>query len=176
MTLASEASQSDTLAVLPAKIRGYTDRQSVAPGENIRFFISDLHGRDSKSLPVSMIRLGQREAEVASGVASVHAAPVLVTRGWENNCWPVSYTANVPPEWRSGVYVARVSVEAGDSQDIYFVVRRSPREPVAPIVVQLPTTTINAYNNWGGVSRVETADQGIRGMAGSSWVRGQLRD
>jgi hypothetical protein len=102
-----------------------------------------------------MIRLGQREAEVASGVASVHAAPVLVTRGWENNCWPVSYTANVPPEWRSGVYVARVSVEAGDSQDIYFVVRRSPREPVAPIVVQLPTTTINAYNNWGGVSLYE---------------------
>src|ERR1035438_9545679 len=119
MTPASETSQSDTLAVLPTKIRGYTDRQSVAHGQDIRFFISDLHGSDSKHLPISIIRLGQFEAEVATGVATVHASPVPITRAWENNCWPVSYTVNVPPEWRSGVYVARVSGDTGDSQDIY---------------------------------------------------------
>ena len=155
MTPAPTDSQSDASAALPSKIRGYTDRQSAAHGESIRFFISDLHGSDSKNLPIRFLRLGRRETEVASGVATVHALPVPATRAWENNCWPLSYTAHVPPEWRSGVYVARVGGDAGDSQDIYFVVRRSLQEPVLPIAVQLPTTTINAYNNWGGVSLYE---------------------
>jgi hypothetical protein len=152
---ASETSQSETSAVPPPKIRGYTDRQSVAQGESIRFFISDLHGSGSKHLPISIIRLGQRQFEVASGVAAVHASPIPAARAWENNCWPVSYMVNVPLGWRSGIYVARVADETGDSKDIYFVVRRSLREPILPIVIQLPTTTINAYNNWGGVSLYE---------------------
>jgi len=152
MTPTEKTPRERTVRALPARIYGYTDRQSVAHGQTIKFFISNLHGTDSVRLPIRIIRLGLTETEVDSGVAAVHASPVPATRAWENNSWSLSYATTIDRGWRPGVYIARVNDGTATSEDIYFVVRDSRRESPMPMVIQLPTTTINAYNNWGGAS------------------------
>jgi hypothetical protein len=137
---------------ISAKIRGYTDKQSVAQGQSIHFYISNLHGSDLAHLPIRIVRLGRSETEVASGVAAVHARPVSADRAWENNNWDISYTLTADRTWRSGVYAARVGQITDDAKDIFFVVKNTLPDLAAPIVVQIPTTTMNAYNNWGGAS------------------------
>jgi hypothetical protein len=138
--------------VTAARIRGYTDRQSVLQGQSLCFRICDLKGAASVSLPIRIVRLGLVETELAAGLAEVHAGPVPAERGWENNRWPVSHTLSVGRDWPSGVYVARVGLKDTDAPGVYFVVRNASPADAAPIVVQIPTTTINAYNNWGGAS------------------------
>jgi hypothetical protein len=139
-------------AATPLKIRGYTDRQSVAQGGTIQFCIAAPHGGASSKRPVRIIRIGRVETEVASGLAAVRAVPGPVARAWENNQWETGYALTVGRDWRPGVYVARTGEAADDRAEIFFVVKTARPGAAAPIVVQIPTTTINAYNNWGGAS------------------------
>jgi hypothetical protein len=54
----------------------------------------------------------------------------------------------VPSELASGVYIAKLSASTGE-RDCLFVVRASSPQP---LLVQLPTSTYEAYNGWGGDS------------------------
>jgi hypothetical protein len=135
------------------KIRGYTNRQSVGQGEVIGFHIADLQGSESQTLPISFVRLGQHELQVASDAALVRAANVLDAQGPGNSGWEESCALRIGRDWRPGVYAARV--HAPGAPDIFFVVRRTGSDRAAQIVIQIPTATINAYNNWGGSSLYE---------------------
>lgn len=135
-----------------AKIRGYTDSQSIAQGCKLRFFLSNLNGFDIAAAPIRVFRLGYQETEVAAGLTAVPAQKIPLFRPWENNGWRVSYTLDVGIDWIPGVYAARVGLTVDDSSDVYFVVRSARPGTATPIVLQIPTTTINAYNNWGGAS------------------------
>ena len=121
----------------------------------IRFHIADLQATGSQTFPISFVRLGQHESEVASDIAMVRAAGALGAQSLANNGWEESCALRIGRAWRSGVYVARVHAPGGDAPDIFFVVRRTRPDPTAQIVIQIPTTTINAYNNWGGSSLYE---------------------
>jgi hypothetical protein len=136
----------------PSKIRGYTDTQSVAQGETIRFFVADVRATHDAEIAIRVSKLGLRNLEMLSDVGTVHAIAVPEDRGWENNHWDVSYTLKIGKTWPSGVYAAHIGDAAQDAQDIYFIVRSAQPGSASPIVVQIPTTTINAYNNWGGAS------------------------
>ncbi|HEX4196813.1 MAG TPA: N,N-dimethylformamidase beta subunit family domain-containing protein [Caulobacteraceae bacterium] len=135
---------------LRARVRGYAGRQSVAAGERLEFFFSNIDGADLGPCPIRVVRLGLRPSEVARGLAVVLAQPVPAS-GWLDNHWRSSWTLDVGPDWPSGVYRADIAA-AGAALGVYFVVRPAPGKPKAPMVVQLPTTTMNAYNNWGGAS------------------------
>jgi N,N-dimethylformamidase beta subunit-like protein len=135
-----------------SRIRGYTDRQSVAQGQSLRFHLANLGGTSPTSLPIRIVKLGVREEPVFEAVATAWAHDVSTSRAWENNNWDVGYRLDVGSDWTPGVYAARFGASTDDSADVFFVVRSAAPGTTTPIVVQIPTTTINAYNNWGGAS------------------------
>jgi hypothetical protein len=135
-----------------SRIRGYTQRQSVAQGERLRFCLADLGASGARQLPIRFLRLGREETPVASGIATVRAQAVPADRAWEGSRWEVGYELDVGGDWKPGIYAARLGEADGGAPDIFFVVRNATPGSAAPIVVQIPTTTINAYNNWGGAS------------------------
>lgn len=124
----------------------------MAQGERIDFCLSNLNGHDIAGLPVRILRMGPRPAELVSDAVDVRAQKVPAERGWESNGWEVSYTLDIGSEWVSGIYALRAGRPRDDTQDVFFIVKSARPGATAPIVVQLPTTTINAYNNWGGAS------------------------
>lgn len=63
---------------------------------------------------------------------------------WDGTAFPVG-------NWPTGLYMARIGPD-DVSDDVYFVVRRSDDVPNNPILVQVPFTTVQAYNPWGGGS------------------------
>ena len=130
------------------RIRGYANRQSIMPGERIGFCLSDMNGRGVADCPLSIVRLGLHETEMLRSAADVPAQSIPA-RGWDDNGWSVSYTLEIGRDWKPGIYALRAGREGDDTKDVFFIVRSAPRKAPA-IVVQLPTTTINAYNNWGG--------------------------
>jgi hypothetical protein len=134
------------------KIRGYTDKQSVAQGHGLRFCIANLSGPDVLQLPIRIVRLGLDEPTVALGRATARPHAIPTHRAWEGSNWEVGYELDVGRDWTSGIYAARVGEGTADSPDIFFIVRNARPGSTSPMVVQIPTTTINAYNNWGGAS------------------------
>src|SRR6266545_5913862 len=64
--------------------------------------------------------------------------------------WAPAERLVVDDSWASGVYVARVRLDSGPLEGAVayapFVVR-APAAERAPILVQLPVTTVQAYNN-----------------------------
>lgn len=65
--------------------------------------------------------------------------------------WSSSYTLTVPPEWVSGVYLARIiRPDTGGDNYILFVVRDDDRD--SALLYQQSVSTFHAYNNFGGKS------------------------
>jgi hypothetical protein len=63
--------------------------------------------------------------------------------------WQPSFSLTIPPDWTTGVYVARLATPAGKATYVPFVVDGSP---FADYAVTLPDTTVAAYDDWGGYS------------------------
>lgn len=65
--------------------------------------------------------------------------------------WDSSYHLSIPPEWVSGVYIAKLTrPDTGGESYALFVVRDDERH--APILFQQSLFTFHAYNNFGGKS------------------------
>jgi hypothetical protein len=62
--------------------------------------------------------------------------------------WHPTLSLQIPSALPTGVYIAKLSAPTGES-DCLFVVRASTAEP---LLAQLPTSTYEAYNAWGGDS------------------------
>lgn len=78
---------------------------------------------------------------------------------WPNNGstwhpWQSSYALNVPPDWVSGVYLARLTTlpvsGSGKQAFVIFVVREDDRG--SDLFIQTSVATYQAYNPWGGNS------------------------
>jgi hypothetical protein len=149
---------------LPNEICGYTDRQSVAPGETIGFCLANLAGAALRA-PIRIARIGCVETERAAGIATVAPGAVPAAPGCESQGWPVGYEQKIGPEWKPGIYLARIGEEAGGREEIFFVVRNAENRPALPLTVQIPTTTMNAYNNWGGASLYPYNSPGVAATA-----------
>ena len=134
-----------------AKIRGYANRQSVPQGGRIGFCLSNLNGEDLPQVPLRILRHGPRPAEVLRDTVEVPAQAVPA-RGWQGCGWKTAYTLEIGGDWVSGIYALRAGHKDDDCEDVHFIVRNARPGTDTPIVVQVPTTTINAYNNWGGAS------------------------
>jgi hypothetical protein len=65
--------------------------------------------------------------------------------------WTPSWTFTVPPDWVSGVYLAKLTaIPEGRQSYIVFVVREDDRS--SDLLYQCSFTTYEAYNPWGGAS------------------------
>ena len=129
-------------------VAGYAGAVSVIPGGSI-----DLHLRGPAGLAqLDVFRVGAGDATHVASLPPITLAwhadtlPDPVTGRVEDH-WPVTATLHVPPSWRSGVYLVKVTAVDGSQSYLTFVVR--PIAP-APLLVVIPVLSYQAYNGWGG--------------------------
>lgn len=137
------------------EIEGYASATSVERGGSISFHVST----SAPSFQIDVFRMGWYQGFGARRVAG--PIPVLgglrsvpapdPTTGLVDCSWPVSYILGTDSSWTTGVYLARLTTSDGGKQSyIIFVVRDDVR--AHDILFQLPVTTYEAYNYWGGKS------------------------
>lgn len=138
-------------------IEAYANRSSVSPGGTIAFKARHTLGTQSISVPYSIYRVGADESVLASGSVSVtyRRAP---PNAYEVGCgWPTTLSFIVPSTWSSGLYVAHFGESDAPASFVEFVVRAP--SPSAAILLQVPVTTRQAYNTWGGKSLYDSASR-----------------
>jgi Fibronectin type III domain len=135
-------------------ISGYGSTISVNRGNPIDFFITTT----AASLTIDIYRTGWYNGDGARKVASlgtfpgVHQAipPPDPVTGMVACHWQKTTTLNVPADWTTGVYLAKLSASSGNQSFIFFVVRNDGGTEA--IDFQTSVTTYQAYNEWGDVS------------------------
>ncbi|MBE1546469.1 hypothetical protein GGC64_000477 [Mycobacterium sp. OAS707] len=137
------------------EIEGYASATSVARGGSIWFHVST----SAPTFQLEVFRMGWYQGLGARRIAG----PVTVPGGLQTvptpdpttglvDCrWAVSYTLATDSSWATGVYLARLTAsDSGKQSYIIFVVRDD--RLAHDILFQLPVTTYEAYNDWGGKS------------------------
>ncbi|MFN8451203.1 MAG: DUF6605 domain-containing protein [Anaerolineae bacterium] len=139
------------------KIKGYASQASINVGESINFHISS----NVPFYDLVVYRVGwyggdgarwMAEADHLAGTNYGIPAPDPVT-GMVEAHWPVAYTLQTTTSWTSGIYLVWLTESGVNSNEvsyIIFVVRDDAR--VSDILYQVPFTTYQAYNSWGGKS------------------------
>jgi hypothetical protein len=151
---------------LPPDIHGYPDQPSVNRGGVIRFQVSSDPAK-SPTWDLEVYRMGWYGG---AGARLVHAAyglpsqlqpvpPPDPTTGLIAPNWAASYTLQTDPNWPSGVYLAKLVGRTASSY-VPFVVRADGAP--ADILYQVPITTWQAYNAWGGKSLYDYQSPGGR--------------
>src|SRR5947209_6995175 len=141
-------------------IEGYTHQTSAAPGETLGFHVST----DAPLFRIIISREGSN-SRILHQVNDLPGAeqPVPPTAYTEGCGWPESYRLELPAEWPSGVYRARLVAtvprgaftrwcDQSAEHSVLFVVRSASPGTTSPILMQLTTNTYAAYNFWGGRS------------------------
>ncbi len=110
----------------------------------------------SRSVRISVFRIGWYGG--AGGREVLRSASLRVLRqppcshsfrtGLTNCRWHPTLSFPIPSALPSGVYIAKLSTSRGQ-RDCLFVVRSTRPQP---LLAQLPTSTYEAYNAWGGDS------------------------
>jgi hypothetical protein len=164
-----------------AAITGYASEASVAPGESLH-----LHVSSPASYRVEIYRLGWYAgvggrlvaclpgcSEYGSGQRYGAPAPNDAT-GEVRLSWPVTDIVDVPTDWISGYYVARlVPVGDGPRGTVPFVVREGA-DRRSSILVEVPVNTWQAYNSWGGKSLYDFNSTDLRAANRVSFDRPYL--
>lgn len=140
------------------KIEGYTNALSFAPGEKVGFHVSTT----APSYSIRIARSGVIDEIVweKSGIPGKnHPVP---ERAWERGPgWPESLSLEIPADWRSGYYIITFMTHgvAGhrDQSEHFFVLRSANPGKDTKTVMMIPTSTLNAYNSWGGNNLYESA-------------------
>jgi hypothetical protein len=133
-------------------IEGYASDTSVYPGESLDLMVS---ADPARRFTIDFYRTGYYGG--TGGRHLLHVGPLEATpqevplMGMERvrECrWKPTYTLRVPADWRSGVYLARLSL-AGEPAQAYliFVVKE---KRAADLLFQVSDFTWQAYNKWPG--------------------------
>jgi hypothetical protein len=134
------------------KIEGYTDAMSVNTGETVTLRVSSRVG----NFVVSVLRMGWYDGAGAREVFRSGSLPGVnyPTPGWDADgliaCnWPAALSVS-SAGWPTGYYLAALISQSTGLAESYvpFVVRDD--SSTAPILMQIPFTTYQAYNSWGG--------------------------
>lgn len=138
---------------LNREIEGFASKTSINKGESINLYINT----NSEFLSLSVFRMGWYEGKGALQInnsitikGNQQSIPLpneetgLITCNWDN-----AFELKTDSNWESGVYLAKLEEQEYKKQSyIIFVVRDD--EASADILFQLPVTTYQAYNYWGG--------------------------
>jgi len=151
----------------PPDISGYADQPSVNHGAVIRFYVSTDPAK-SPTWDLEVYRMGWYGGSGARLMYSTYGlpsqlqpvpAPDPTTGLIAATNWSVSYALQTDPAWPSGVYLAKLMSRTGVGY-IPFVVRADGVP--ADILYQVPVTTWQAYNDWGGKSLYDYQSPGGR--------------
>ncbi len=137
------------------EIEGYASATSVNHGEPIRLYVNTA----ARAYTIDVFRmgwyggLGGRRVMgpiQISGTRQIVPTPDPTT-GLIDCDWLNPFTLVTGDNWTSGVYLAKLTEDANNKQSyIIFVVRND--EASSHYAFQLPVTTYQAYNFWGGKS------------------------
>lgn len=145
-------------------IEGYTVQASVFAGDPLGVCVSTA---PTARYEPRVYRLGwyggaggRLLAELPRNVGLAREVPLPdLETGIVRAGWPVTDVIRTREEWVSGQYVCVLTLtsgpDAGAAARVPFVVRGAPEER-APILVQTPVNTTQAYNSWGGKSLYTT--------------------
>jgi hypothetical protein len=144
---------SDVGGLAYGSVAGYVSAQAVMPGQTERIYVS---APGSISLRIRIFRIGWYHGAGGREVFISHRLRVVpqpacthVRETGLTQCdWHPSLTLRVPTSLPSGVYIAQITAERGASDCLFVVQSARPQ----PLLAQLPTSTYEAYNAWGGDS------------------------
>ena len=134
-------------------VAGYAGKESVHVGQTERIYVS---ATGSRTVRIRIFRMGWyggkggREV-LASQPLKLVAQPSCAhsfTTGLTQCAWHPTLTFVVPSALPTGVYIAKLSTRTGESDCLFVVLAARPQ----PLLAQLPTSTYEAYNGWGGDS------------------------
>jgi putative cell wall-binding protein len=126
-------------------IEGYSDKKSYTPGQTIDLFIHS----PAANYSIDFIRFGQQN----NLVHSVRSIPGKKQNYYsdayaEGALWEKSYSYQIPSNWSSGMYAAKI-FDGKNEFYITFIVKDKSSKNIA---VLASTNTWEAYNSWGGKS------------------------
>ena len=142
------------------EVEGFASLTSVNRGETINLYVST----DDPEYAINVYRMGWYQGTgarlvqggiVHKGFRQRHPTPDPVTGliecEWDDPYPLVTGNPKDPHDWRSGVYLAKLTARpSGKESYIIFVVREDGRPSI--YLFQSSVTTFQAYNNWGGKS------------------------
>jgi hypothetical protein len=134
-------------------VAGYVSAPAVLAGQTETIYVN---APGSRFVRIRIFRMGWyggsggREMLVSRRLP-VHSQPACIHRsstGLTECHWHATLSVQIPSALPTGVYIAKLSAPTGQA-DTLFVVRASV---ATPLLAQLPTSTYQAYNAWGGDS------------------------
>jgi len=128
----------------------YTDRFSYIPGETIHFHFSS----NAPSFSMTLLRDGAKPRVLHHFEKLTAAALPAPPDTYANGCrWPLGLSWTLPQDTESGFYLILIQVLQPDGEiwerEHFFVVRERNKQRMALL---LTTSTMLAYNDWGGAN------------------------
>jgi hypothetical protein len=135
-------------------LAGYVALQAIAPGQIERVYVN---APGSPTVRLRVYRMGWYGGRggrlvLRSGALAVVRQPACSHRfstGLTECDWHATLSFRIPEALPSGVYIVKLLAAHGAQSDCLFVVRSA--RP-APLLVEIPTASYEAYNAWGGDS------------------------
>ena len=134
-------------------LEAYADSTSIRAGDGIALRARDPDGSSSRDIryPLQVVRLGWPDQLMLDTTVNLRLRPVPTDAATHGCDWPISYTVRTRSSWPSGLYLARFG--SGDqTAEVPFVLRPERKSPSVKILLQVPFTTLQAYNAYGGKS------------------------
>ncbi len=144
-------------AVFSNAILGYASATSVANGDDLTFYVDT----ESATFDVAIFRLGYYAGAGARQVANQpdvkggsqpYCSEDSTTGLISCDNWRPSLNITVPADWPAGVYFARFTTGSASNGTVFVIRDDSP----ADLLVQIPVTTYQAVNAYGGKSTLDS--------------------
>jgi hypothetical protein len=134
------------------EIEGYASDTSVYPGESIDLMVS---ADPARKFTIDFYRTGYYSGKGARHMLRVgpldavpQEVPLMGMERVRECSWKPTYGLRVPNDWRSGVYLAKLSVVGQPAQAYVIFVVKERR--AADLLFQVSDFTWQAYNKWPG--------------------------
>lgn len=151
--LGKEAEAGTIPAGAPPALYAYASASSAFPGESIGFHA--YFDGTARPVTIEISAARQEGSHVLQTLSGSTGSATNPQDSYATGCgWPVAASLVIPSSWKSGIYIATVSVivdETTYTKPIGFVVK-AVLPSASKVIMVVPTTTIYAYNLWGGAS------------------------
>jgi hypothetical protein len=149
----------DTATPWPLRpIEAYASPASVSPGEVLALHVYS----QEPIVTLEIFRQGAVEDRVYHAQVSVgEIVDPIPANAVEAGCgWPVAHAVAIRSGWKSGVYIARLQTTTAVAEALFVIKSSSPGQN-ATVLLELPVTTYQAYNYWGGRSLYGSWQRGL---------------
>ena len=149
-----------TNPAIKREIEGYASATSVNVGDSINLFINT----GASKYTISIYRAGWYQGLggrlivgpfTMDGIVQKVPKPDSKTGIVECN-WTHPFSLKIKKNWTSGIYLAKLEENISNAQSYIIFVVRNDEKPT-DILFQLPITTYQSYNVWGGKSLYDHA-------------------